>query len=138
VVEVAGPSKSGYIISTNAIAQDFQGAIYWRTPDLSKEAFEPINLNMTATNMRGTDNALLAADYTAPDNTSITAIKAKTDTINWPDITDLHDVEFGKWVVDPAANTLTLYKVGGSTPWKVFNLGSTTATVPNYISRTPA
>ena len=39
----------------------------------------------TNTDMRGTNNAMLAASYTAPDNTSIAAIKAKTDTIpSWP------------------------------------------------------
>jgi hypothetical protein len=33
----------------------------------------------TSINMRGTDNALLAASYTAPANSDITAIKTKTD-----------------------------------------------------------
>ena len=42
----------------------------------------------TATNMRGTDNALLAASYISPDNTSITAILADTNELqlnqgNW-------------------------------------------------------
>jgi hypothetical protein len=31
--------------------------------------------------MRGTDGAMLAASYTAPDNASITAIKSKTDNL---------------------------------------------------------
>ncbi len=33
------------------------------------------------TAMRGTDNAMLAVSYTAPDNADIVAIKAKTDTL---------------------------------------------------------
>lgn len=35
----------------------------------------------TNSDMRGTNNALLAASYTVPDNASITAIKAKTDNL---------------------------------------------------------
>ncbi len=35
--------------------------------------------NVVATNMRGTDNALLAVNYTAPDNSSVTSIKTQTD-----------------------------------------------------------
>jgi hypothetical protein len=37
--------------------------------------------NVVATNMRGTDSALLASNYTAPDNTSVTAIKTQTDKL---------------------------------------------------------
>ncbi len=37
--------------------------------------------NVVATNMRGTDSALLASSYTAPDNTSVTAIKTQTDKL---------------------------------------------------------
>src|SRR5699024_1999534 len=36
-----------------------------------------------ASNMRGTDNALKASNYTAPDNTAIGAIKAVTDKITF-------------------------------------------------------
>ncbi len=37
--------------------------------------------NVVATNMRGTDSALLASSYTAPDNASVTAIKTQTDKL---------------------------------------------------------
>lgn len=37
--------------------------------------------NVVATNMRGTDSAMLAASYTAPDNADIILIKAKTDNL---------------------------------------------------------
>lgn len=40
-----------------------------------------VDTTTTNSDMRGTDNALLAASYTAPDNSSITAIKAKTDNL---------------------------------------------------------
>ncbi len=37
--------------------------------------------SMVASNMRGTDNALLAVNYTAPDNSSVTSIKTQTDKL---------------------------------------------------------
>ncbi len=37
--------------------------------------------SVVATNMRGTDNALLASNYTTPDNSSVTAIKTQTDKL---------------------------------------------------------
>lgn len=40
-------------------------------------------ISVLANNMRGTDNALLAAGYTAPSNASIAAIKAITDLITF-------------------------------------------------------
>ncbi len=118
VVEVQGPTLSAYYVIDELANETWQGTVYFRTTDLATEKSYIYN---------GT-----------PDNAGITAIKAKTDTINWPDITDLHDEALGKWVLDPAGNTLTLYKADGVTVLKTFNLGSTTATVPNYISRTPA
>ncbi len=39
--------------------------------------------NVVATNMRGTDSALLAANYTAPDNADVVLIKAKTDSLTF-------------------------------------------------------
>ncbi len=39
--------------------------------------------NVVATNMRGTDNALLAVNYTAPDNADVALIKAKTDSLTF-------------------------------------------------------
>lgn len=38
-----------------------------------------VDTTTTNTDMRGTDDAMLAASYTAPDNADITAIKTKTD-----------------------------------------------------------
>jgi hypothetical protein len=68
--------------------------------------------------------------------TDATAIKAKTDTIDWGDITDLVDVELGEWILDPVAHTLTLKRQGGST-LKVFDLTQATGAVPSYAKRTP-
>ena len=53
-------------------------------------------------------------------------------------ISNLQDEALGKWVVNPSAKTLTLYKVDGITIQKQFNLTDTSSTVPNFIARTPA
>jgi len=50
--------------------------------------------------------------------------------------TDLHSEAFGKWVVNPVANELTLYREDGSV-LQVFQLTPTAATVPTYVARTP-
>ena len=53
------------------------------------------------------------------------------------DLTDLEDVALGKWVVDPDANTMTLYRIDGVTPLIVFDLTPATTTGPGHIARTP-
>ena len=52
-------------------------------------------------------------------------------------LNDIFSENFGKWILNPSANTMTLYKTDGITILKKFNLGTTTADVENYISRTP-
>ena len=63
------------------------------------------------------------------DTFLLTSIQAK--------LQDLHDENFGKWIIDHNANTLTLYRKNGIDILKIFNLGLTTDDVPCYISRTP-
>src|SRR3990172_6180511 len=41
------------------------------------------------------------------------AIKTKTDTIIWGDITDIKNVNLGKWSINKTTNVLTIYKVDG-------------------------
>ena len=53
---------------------------------------------------------------------TITAVKTKTDTIVWGDITDIKDVSIGKWSINKSTNVLTIYKVDGVTVLKTFNL----------------
>lgn len=65
---------------------------------------------------------LATSGYVAPDNTSITEIKAKTDTIVWLDITDIKDGALGKWSINKSTNVLTMYKADGVTVLKTFNL----------------
>jgi hypothetical protein len=52
-------------------------------------------------------------------------------------MSNLRDEAFGKWAVDPIGKTLTLYKADGSTILQVFDLTSTTGTVPDFIERVP-
>ncbi len=52
-------------------------------------------------------------------------------------VSDLHAEAFGRWVLNPTASTLTLYREDGS-PMQVFNLTSTPAAVPAYVERNPA
>jgi hypothetical protein len=50
----------------------------------------------------------------------------------------LEDEAFmGKWVLDPGAHTLTLYRRDGATVLKVFDLTLALASVPGYTGRTP-
>jgi hypothetical protein len=51
-------------------------------------------------------------------------------------IADIHDETFGRWIIDPTENTLTLYRVNGNV-LQVFDLTKTTAAVPAYIERSP-
>lgn len=50
-------------------------------------------------------------------------------------ITDIRDEALGKWVLDPTAKTLTLYRVDGVTVLKTFNLTDTANGVPAFIAR---
>lgn len=52
-------------------------------------------------------------------------------------LNDVFDEAFGKWVLDPTAKTLTLYKSNGVTILKVFDLTDTAANIPSFIARTP-
>ncbi len=51
-----------------------------------------------------------------------TAIKAKTDTIVWADITDIKDESLGKWLINKTTNVMTFYKADGVTVLRQYNL----------------
>ena len=51
-------------------------------------------------------------------------------------VDDLHDEAFGRWVLNPAAATLTLYRKNGAV-MQVFNLKVAAADVPAFVERTP-
>lgn len=77
---VATPDTAGYPVVTIKDGTG-QGEI-----STTSGAVDHVILNDTTTtntDMRGTNSALLAASYTAPDNTSITGIKAKTDSLTF-------------------------------------------------------
>ena len=44
---------------------------------------------------------------------------------------------FGKWILDPTAKTMTLYKEDNKTILKIFNLTTTTANMPSFTERIP-
>jgi len=67
---------------------------------------------------------------------TLAEIEASTVLAKEATLKDVHDEALGKWVVDPTAKTLTLYRIDGSV-LKVFNLGFTAATVDKFISRIP-
>lgn len=50
---------------------------------------------------------------------------------------DLHDEALGRWVLNPTAKTLTLYRVDGSV-LRTFNLTVAAGDVPPYVAREPA
>lgn len=54
------------------------------------------------------------------------------------DVTDIKDVSLGKWVVDPVAGTLTLYRIDGITVLKVFDLTESSDIIPAYVARVPS
>lgn len=53
---------------------------------------------------------------------TVSAIKTKTDLITWQDITDIKDSGLGKWSINKTTNVLTMYKADGVTVLKAFNL----------------
>lgn len=53
-------------------------------------------------------------------------------------VQDIHDEAMGKWILDEANHTMTLYKADGVTPLQTFNLTEAAGDVPAYIERIPA
>lgn len=108
---------------------------------ITKETVVTGDINSISTNLTNLqsqiDTRLAAANYIVPDNTSIAAIKAKTDTINWQNITDLKDEAFGRWKIDTTTvpYSLIFYRPDGITELKRFNLSQDVD--GNYIERIP-
>ena len=89
-----------------------------------------------------TDNSGGAVTITYDDSTNLianipSAIDASTVLAKEATLQDVHDEAFGKWILDPVAKTLTLYKADGIEVLKVFSLGDTQIAVPSFISRAP-
>ncbi len=63
------------------IAAAFKQFFNIATPAATMDHLILVDTATTAGNMRGTDNALLAVNYTAPDNASVTSIKTQTDKL---------------------------------------------------------
>jgi hypothetical protein len=65
------------------IAAAFKQFFNIATPAATMDHLILVDTATTAGNMRGTDNALLAVNYTAPDNADVALIKAKTDSLTF-------------------------------------------------------
>ncbi len=81
----ANNDKTGYALTAaydpaKTAAQAGNAMTLTAAYDAAKTALQSGG-NVVATNMRGTDNAMLASSYTAPDNASVTAIKTQTDKL---------------------------------------------------------
>ena len=82
-------ATSGYTAPPSVV--DIQSGLAKTTDITALNDFNPasdvvahvtlVDTTTTNTDMRGTNSAMLAANYTAPDNSSITGIKAKTDQL---------------------------------------------------------
>lgn len=68
----------------------------------------------------------------------LASILAINQTVLVDYLTDIKDVGLGKWVVDPMAGTLTLYRIDGITVLKVFDLTESSDIIPAYVARVPA
>jgi len=93
-----------------------------------------IPLNPTSVNEYAARLATLQTDVSATATEA--TVSGMNVTVSGMDsfITDVHDEVMGKWVVDTAANTLTLYRIDGDTVLETFDL---TGTSPSYTGRTP-
>ncbi len=65
------------------IAAAFKQFFNIDTPAATMDHLILVDTATTTGNMRGTDNALLAVNYTAPDNADVALIKAKTDSLTF-------------------------------------------------------
>ena len=117
----ADVSNLDVAVSTRSSHSDPTNAIKGSPGKTLQEVFD---------NERGTDGAYTGTPPTV-EEIRIELEKAGTK------LTDLHDEAFGKWILDPTAKTLTLYKADGVTILKTFDLSDTTNTVPVFIGRTP-
>jgi hypothetical protein len=129
-----GAGTAGRILGDNLDA-----AVSTRSTLTAQGVWEYVNRTLTDFGTLVSDiwSAVARTLTAGTKDAEIDAIKAKTDTVNWPDITDLKDEALGKWVLDHQANTLTLYRTDGVTVLKTFLLEATGDAVPAYITRTP-
>jgi hypothetical protein len=110
-------------------------------PNQYKADVSALALEATLTAIKGggwtTETLKAIKDLIDTLQTTATNIEAKTDSIVWTDITDLVDEALGKWILDPVAKTLTLYRQNGVTILKVFDLTEATGAVPSFKERIP-
>jgi hypothetical protein len=110
-------------------------------PNQYKADVSALALEATLTAIKGagwtTETLKAVKDLIDTLQTTATNIKNKTDTIEWNNIIDIQDEALGKWVLNPVAHTLTLYRQDGVTVLKVFDLTEATGAVPSFKERIP-
>jgi hypothetical protein len=77
-----------------------------------------------------TDTSVLGAI-----NDSISSIGVSISAIDG-NIADLEDEAFGRWLIDPVAKTLTMYRVSGSV-LRTFDLIEATGSISAFKERVP-
>lgn len=114
------------------------------------------NGGIKITNKSGTDNVSvdinsghLVLDSTVTNGTivvrgigkltdnSVGATVNSDDLLSGLNLKEVHEEVFGRWVLNPTGDTMTLYKPDGVTVLKVFDLTRAGATVPDYVERDP-
>lgn len=78
----------------------------------SRSSFDAATDTVEARNMRGTDNALLAADYVVPTNPDLSTLTQ--------DVTDIKNGLLGRWEI--VGTQLIMYEADGTTVLRTFNL----------------
>lgn len=104
-------------------AVDFTGVVY------TEEGANPFITPSSANVVRSTASNLALSYGTTPEQA------ATLDSIN-THLTDLKDETFGRWDLNFANDTMTLYRPDGSV-LKTFSLVRSGETPPNYVTRIP-
>jgi hypothetical protein len=85
--------KTGYVL-TQGFPANFASLGINESGHISRVVL--VDTTTTNTDMRGTDNALLAANYTSPSNSDISAIKSKTDQLTFT-VAGFLDANLYRW-----------------------------------------
>lgn len=101
-----------------------------------EDGSNPFITPITANVVRSTaSNLALAYGQTPAQDQQITNIESQLSTLQ-EQTRDLHGEALGRWVLDPDADTMTLFREDGSV-LKVFDLTRVLGEAPAYAARTP-
>lgn len=110
-------------VTIDAQTVNFVVGTFWLGPTLTVAGVDKVDVtHLAGTVQTAGDLAVMIATVDDFIDTEVTAIKTKTDTIAWTDITDIKDANLGKWSINKTTNVLTMYKADGVTVLKQFTL----------------